>query len=122
MLSKAFLTGAVAIGWLVLMLLSCAGPGDSGSLVLGMLAPLVVLGSAIGLGWGIVERRRPARRPRFNTAGRGFVNSAPRLQRFQRRGVCCFETLGRRAAKDRLANPGLDVGILFRIQLTICFL
>jgi hypothetical protein len=69
MRSKPFFIGAIAIGWIGAAVLSCAGPGDSGNLLMMMFVPVVVLASAVGLVWGMVERKKRKPAPRFNTAG-----------------------------------------------------
>src|SRR5687768_13011347 len=69
MKSKPFFLGIIAVACFVALMLSVIGPGDSGSLILAMLFPLVAVGSAIGLAWGIVERRKGQKPPSGNMTG-----------------------------------------------------
>jgi hypothetical protein len=69
MKSKPFFLGVLAVAWLLVLVILCLGPGDSGSLLLAMLAPLVAAGSAVGLVWGIIERRRCPKPLSGSTAG-----------------------------------------------------
>lgn len=58
MRSKPFYFGVFAAVWLIALAISCMGAGDSGSLLLAMLFPLVAIGSAAGLVWGIIARKK----------------------------------------------------------------
>src|SRR5687767_8012908 len=63
MKSKPFFLGVFAVAWLCALIISCMGPGDSGNLLLAMLFPLVAAGSAVGLVWGMIERRKCQKPP-----------------------------------------------------------
>jgi hypothetical protein len=69
MKSKPIFLGVFALAWLTAFIVSCMGPGDSGSLLLAMLFPLVAACSVVGLVWGIFESRRSGKPRSVTIAG-----------------------------------------------------
>jgi len=69
MKSKPFYLGVFAVAWVVALGISCLGPGDSGNLLLAMFFPVAALGSAIGLVWGIIERKKGQKPPSGSMTG-----------------------------------------------------